>query len=188
MNHNQYKKNSDNVFFVSLSVLCLSFSASALADTNKLNYRIVDQTPSYSNAQSSRFGQNSTSSSGLNLNMDNQSSNPNSYRPPFPQQGYPSRPPMNQPHHPNGNYPNQRPYPVYPQQNGLTIIYNQQFPTQTEYRSESYGFVNGDSHSSIESSKYTLISDWRRYHLPAPSAGMHWIYQDGRYLQMPNKR
>ena len=83
------------------------------------------------------------------------------------------------------HYP-QRPYPVYPQQNGVTIIYNHQFPTQTEYRTESHGFVNGNG--SIESSSYTLISDWQRYHLPAPNIGMHWIFQNGRYLQVPNNR
>ncbi|WP_445116465.1 RcnB family protein [Acinetobacter sp. WZC-1] len=79
-----------------------------------------------------------------------------------------------------------RPYTVYPPNNGVTIIYNHQFPTQTEYHSDSQAFVNGDGHASIESSTYTLISDWRRYNLPDPAVGMHWIFQHGRYLQVPN--
>ena len=92
--------------------------------------------------------------------------------------GYPSYPARPLP------YPNQ-PYPVYPQQNGVTIIYNHQFPTKTEYSSDSYGYVNGNG-GSIQSSEYTLITDWRRYGLPDPQVGMHWVYQNGRYVQIPN--
>lgn len=123
------------------------------------------------------------------------------YGTPLPQQYYPirphgnqrpSRPPHGYPHgyanngYPNHGYPQNRPDPVYPQQNGVTIIYNHPFPTQTEYRTESHGFVNGNG--TIESSSYTLISDWQRYNLPAPNVGMHWIFQNGRYLQVPNHR
>jgi len=88
--------------------------------------------------------------------------------------------------YPNHPYPN-HPYPVYPPQNGVTIIYNQQLPTHTEYRSDSYGYVNGEG-GRIESSKYMLISDWRRYGLPDPQVGMHWIFENGRYLQIENAR
>lgn len=89
------------------------------------------------------------------------------------------------PHYPHQNYPNQ-PYPVYPPQNGVTIIYNHQFPTQTTYSGNSYGYVNGNG--MIKSSQYTLISDWRRYGLPDPQVGMHWVYENGRYVQIPNDR
>lgn len=89
------------------------------------------------------------------------------------------------PTYPHQNYPNQ-PYPVYPQQNGVTIIYQQQFPTQTQYSENRYGYVNGNG--TIESSQYMLISDWRRYGLPDPQVGMHWIYENGRYVQIPNDR
>ena len=92
----------------------------------------------------------------------------------------------NYPHYPHQNYPS-RPYPVYPQQNGVTIIYQQQFPTQTQSSGSSYGYVNGDG-GRIESSQYMLISDWRRYGLPDPQVGMHWIYENGRYIQIPNDR
>ena len=111
------------------------------------------------------------------------------YGTPLAQQRYPVRPQYGHGPHYSQQYPQhypQHPYPVYPQQNGVTIIYNHQFPTQTEYRTESHGFVNGNG--SIESSSYTLISDWQRYHLPAPNIGMHWIFQNGRYLQVPNNR
>lgn len=103
----------------------------------------------------------------------------------------PIRPPQNHgqwgnsyPNYPH--YPNQ-PYPVYPQQNGVTIIYQQQFPTQTQYSRNSYGDVQGEG-GRIESSQYMLISDWRRYGLPDPQVGMHWIYENGRYVQIPNDR
>lgn len=90
--------------------------------------------------------------------------------PHYPNQGYP--------HYPDQNYP-------YPPQNGVTIIYNHQFPTQTQYSGNSYGYVNGDG-GRIESSQYTLISDWRRYGLPDPQVGMHWIFENGRYIQIQN--
>ena len=47
--------------------------------------------------------------------------------------------------------------------------------------------MNGDG-GSIQSSEYTLITDWRRYGLPDPQVGMHWVYQNGRYVQIPNGR
>lgn len=113
------------------------------------------------------------------------------YGHPFTQE-YPIRPPQNQrpphwgyPQHPSPSYPSD---PEYPQQNGVTIIYKQQLPTRTESRTEGYGFVNGDADSKIESSRYTLISDWRRYGLPDPQVGMHWIFQNGRYVQIANDR
>ncbi|OTG84707.1 RcnB family protein [Acinetobacter sp. ANC 4648] len=113
------------------------------------------------------------------------------YGHPFTQE-YPIQPPLNQrpphwgpPPYPSPSYPS---YPAYPPQNGVTIIYNDQFPTRTESRTESHGFVNGDANSKIESSRYTLISDWRRYGLPDPQVGMHWIFQNGRYVQVPNDR
>lgn len=81
------------------------------------------------------------------------------------------------------------PYPTYPQapQNGLTIIYHQSLPTTVRYQSNQTGYVNG-SQGRIESSQYMLIADWRRYGLPDPQVGMHWIYQNGRYMQVPNDR
>lgn len=101
----------------------------------------------------------------------------------------PMRPPQNSGqwgHYPSyPHYPN-RPYPVYPQQNGVTIIYRQQLPTTNIYHSESHGYVNGNG--TIESSQYMLISDWRRYGLPDPQVGMHWVYENGRYIQIPNDR
>ena len=100
--------------------------------------------------------------------------------PSYPYPNYPNRP---YPNYPTPSYPSQN----YPPQNGVTIIYNHQFPTQTEYRSDSYGYVNGEG-GRVESSQYTLISDWRRYGLPDPQVGMHWIYQNGRYLQIQNGR
>lgn len=104
----------------------------------------------------------------------------------IPVQPHYPRPYPNYPSYPQHGYPN-HPYPVYPQQNGVTIIYNHQFPTQTEYHSNSYGYVNGEG-GRISSSQYTLISDWRRYGLPDPQVGMHWIFEQGRYIQVPNDR
>ncbi|MFW2078427.1 RcnB family protein [Acinetobacter sp. ULE_I010] len=108
---------------------------------------------------------------------------PPSHRPYPSYPSYPNYPNRPYPNYPTPSYPSQN----YPPQNGVTIIYNHQFPTRTEYSGSSYGYVNGEG-GHIESSQYTLISDWRRYGLPDPQAGMHWIFQNGRYLQVPNNR
>lgn len=174
--------------FLSAGVLTVFVSATSYADSSpKLGYRIVPQPP----PQQSPFNSGSTFA---NSTYKDVTVPPHMTRPPVYQQNYPyypahSYPPQHQ------SYPNQyphQPYPPhaqqgYPQQNGLTIIYNQQFPSQTTYSTQSSGYVNGNN-GSIQSSTYMLISDWRRYNLPDPSVGMHWIYQDGRYLQIPNDR
>lgn len=112
------------------------------------------------------------------------------YGHPFTQE-YPIAPQNNHrpPHwgpsqYPNPNHPSR---PEYPPQNDVTIIYHQQLPTRTQSHRESHGFVNGQG-GRIESSQYTLISDWRRYGLPDPQVGMHWIFQNGRYVQVVNDR
>ena len=102
------------------------------------------------------------------------------YGHPFTQE-YPVVPQNN---HRPPHYPSR---PEYPAQNGVTIIYHQQLPTQLQSHHESHGFVNGQG-GRIESSQYTLISDWRRYGLPDPQVGMHWIFQNGHYVQVANDR
>lgn len=163
--------------------LALLSSVSSYADSSpKLGYRMMPQHP----PQQNQFNSGSTFA---NSTYKDVTVPPHLTRPPIAQQHYPYYPHQNYPHqnHPNGAYPND-PYQPYPAQNGLTIIYNQSLPSQTTYRNESYGFVNGGANSSIESSSYMLISDWRRYNLPNPRIGMHWIYQNGRYLQISNDR
>lgn len=172
-----------------LSLFFIMFSGSVCAANDWGNYRSVER---YASAPSGYHS---------NQRYPNQSYGYSSYKgyadpygTPLPAQQYPIRPPVNHKpypphgHYPNGgSYPNRPSYPVYPQQNGVTIIYNHQFPQQTEYQSQSYGYVNG-ANGRIESSTYTLISDWRRYGLPDPQVGMHWIFQNGRYIQIANDR
>lgn len=179
MNHTGYYKKINTAFMMGLTALAFYFPAMVQAGiTDKVDYRIVDRQPNYND---SRRNFNQSMGSGSYRQYADAYGTP--LNRPAPQY-YPQHPPR-PPHH---GYPPSGPYPVYPQQNGVTIIYNHQFPTQTGYRSETRSFVNGDAHSSIESTRYTIISDWRRYNLPAPAAGTHWIYQDGRYLQVPNQR
>ena len=165
------------------SLMSALLASSTIANTNLSHYSSVKTKPSYAQTrpEHDRIFQNS-SGTGYRAYAD-------AYGTPLAPQRYPVRPQYRHGPHYSQQYPQhypQRPYPVYTQQNGVTIIYNNQFPTQTEYRTESHGFVNGNG--SIESSSYTLISDWQRYHLPAPNIGMHWIFQNGRYLQVPNNR
>lgn len=157
-------------------------SVSAIATNEWANYGSVDSkphTPSRSHVPRIPYGYSTYQGYA------------DPYGTPLPPQQYPLYPPQRA-------YPNQRPhraYPhqnfphqSYPKQNGISIIYQQSFPQETHYSSEQRGFVHGDANSRIEHSRYTLISDWRRYHLPDPAVGMHWIYQNGRYLQIPNDR
>lgn len=169
-----------SVLIVAGSLLGLVTSSAVMANSNWSQSSQIQQRQSYSQTrpEHDRIFQNN-SNYGYRGYAD-------PYGTPLSPQRYPTRPPNHRPHsYPAYGYP-ERPYPVYPQQNGVTIIYNHHFPTQTQYHSQSHGFVNGNG--TIESSSYMLISDWQRYHLPAPNVGMHWIYQNGRYLQVPNER
>ena len=77
----------------------------------------------------------------------------------------------------------QRPQWPRPQPH-ISIQY--QGPTTVVHNSESYSFVNGQPTGSMSSSRYVFISDWQRLGLPAPPAGMYWIYENGRYALVPN--
>ena len=111
------------------------------------------------------------------------------HRPHYPQTNYPHH------NYPQNNYPQNRPY--YPQRpshhqnyptikNGISIQY--QAPTTITHNSQSYSWVNGDPNTArIESSSYTLITDWKRLGLPAPPNGTYWIFENGRYVLVPNR-
>lgn len=92
------------------------------------------------------------------------------------------------PHHRPPSYrppPHHRPpYGGYPIRPGVSIIYRA--PSYSNYSEESNSYVYGDANSSIESRDYVLITDWRRLGLPDPPEGMHWIYENGRYVLEPN--
>lgn len=112
-------------------------------------------------------------------------------RPAYPQNSYPyNRYPQNNypQHRPNYlHYPSRPPHGGYPPiQNGISIQY--QAPTTITHNSQSYSWVNGDPNTSrIESSSYTLITDWKRLGLPAPPNGTYWIFENGRYVLVPNR-
>ncbi|TCB56314.1 RcnB family protein [Acinetobacter terrestris] len=119
------------------------------------------------------------------------------HRPHYPQNPQTNYPPHNFPknNYPQNSYPRNRPY--YPQrpsrhqnyptiQNGISIQY--QAPTTITHNSQSYSWVNGDPNTArIESSSYSLISDWKRLGLPAPPNGTYWIFENGRYVLVPNR-
>ena len=171
----------------SLSVLLLCL-VSAYADAKpQLDYRI--RSPSALQPNALNRGSTFANSTYKDVTVPAQMTRPPIYQhndPYYPPNAYPPQ------HRP---YPQQYPYPPYPpharqgypQQNRLSIIYHQPFPSQTSYSTQSNGYVNGH-HGTMQSSSDILISDWRRYNLPDPHVGMHWIYQDGRYLQIPNDR
>ena len=187
MNLKYARKPTQLMLLASLGLGLIFSSVSAIATNDWVNYRSADRTsyaPSRPHAPQSPYGDS------------NYKGYADPYGTPLAPQHYPIRPPVQHyPAHPSRPYPNQYPhhgyphqYPQYPQQNSISIIYQQSFPQQSQYHSEQRGFVYGDANSRIESSSYMLISDWRRYNLPDPALGMHWIYQNGRYLQVPNDR
>ena len=120
--------------------------------------------------------------SGIDRSVPNYRSTSRSYDP--PRQHYPQRPLPPRPH-----YPQRPPYWGYPpaqSQSGLNIQY--QAPTTIYQNSNSYSWVNGDPNvARIESSRYTVITDWQRLGLPAPPRGSYWIYENGRYVLVPNR-
>ncbi|OTG62370.1 hypothetical protein B9T29_08270 [Acinetobacter sp. ANC 3903] len=155
-----------------LAVLCalsgmvlLGASATTQAENRWSNYRGVDTTryqprPYY---PQNHYPQNSYTQ--------------NNY--PHQQQHYPQHYP-NDPQHP----PHHQNYPTI--QNGISIQY--QAPTTITQNSQSYSWVNGDPRTArIESSTTTFISDWQRLGLPAPPNGTYWIFENGRYMLVPNR-
>lgn len=154
------------------------------AESNqKLAYRINPTAQAYAGMNQNTAQRGSTF---LNSTYKDVTVPPHRVRPPIYQQNAPYYAQQGDVQY-GYSYPN-RPYPQhgYPQQNGVTVIYQQSLPTYTSGQSHSYSYVNGDTNSTIESTSYMLISDWRRYNLPDPAVGMHWIYQNGRYLQIAN--
>lgn len=120
--------------------------------------------------------------SGVDRSVPNYRSAPPAYDP--PRQHHPQRPVPPRPYYP------QRPahggHPPVQSQSGLNIQY--QAPTTIYQNSNSYSWVNGDPNvTRIESSRYTMISDWQRLGLPAPPWGSYWIYENGRYVLMSNR-
>ncbi len=120
--------------------------------------------------------------SGVDRSVPNYRSAPPAYDP--PRQHHPQRPVPPRPYYP------QRPahggHPRVQSQSGLNIQY--QAPTTIYQNSNSYSWVNGDPNvARIESSRYTMISDWQRLGLPAPPQGSYWIYENGRYVLMSNR-
>ena len=112
----------------------------------------------------------------------------NQHRPHYPNQSYP----QNQPHYPNPSYPHypNSPYPPYGGypviRPGISIQY--QAPTTITQNSQSYSWVNGDPNSArIESSSYSVVTDWQNLGLPAPPKGTYWVYQNGHYVLMSNR-
>ena len=156
------------VVYTVLAMLC-GISASTQAENQWSNYQGVDRTQ-------------------------------NQHRPHYPNQSYP----QNRPHYPNQSYPQNRPhypsqsYPHYPNspyppyggypviRPGISIQY--QAPTTITQNSQSYSWVNGDPNSArIESSSYSVVTDWQNLGLPAPPKGTYWVYQNGHYVLMSNR-
>ena len=112
----------------------------------------------------------------------------NQHRPYYPNQSYPQNrphyPSQSYPHYPNSPYPPYGGYPVI--RPGISIQY--QAPTTITQNSQSYSWVNGDPNSArIESSSYSVVTDWQNLGLPAPPKGTYWVYQNGHYVLMSNR-
>lgn len=112
----------------------------------------------------------------------------NQHRPYYPNQSYPQNrphyPSQSYLHYPNSPYPPYSGYPVI--RPGISIQY--QAPTTITQNSQSYSWVNGDPNSArIESSSYSVVTDWQNLGLPAPPKGTYWVYQNGHYVLMSNR-
>ena len=156
------------VVYTVLAMLC-GISASTQAENQWSNYQGVDRTqnqhrPHYPNQS---YPQN---------------------RPHYPSQSYPQNrphyPSQSYPHYPNSPYPPYSGYPVI--RPGISIQY--QAPTTITQNSQSYSWVNGDPNSArIESSSYSVVTDWQNLGLLAPPKGTYWVYQNGHYVLMSNR-
>ena len=145
------------LFYALAGVMLMTASSGAFAENRWANYKSVDTSKQHHHSNYPQHRPNYP------------------HRPPvYPHRSYPSYP----------QYPH-RSYPSYPQ-NGVSIQYHA--PTTITQNSQSYSWVNGDPASAgISSSTYTFISDWERLGLPAPPRGMYWIFENGRYVLVPNR-
>ena len=101
-------------------------------------------------------------------------------------QHYPQHRPSYPQHRPPQYYPPRPHWDHQPVRPGISIQY--QAPTTIYQNSQSYSWVNGDPNvARIESSTQTIITDWRHLGLPAPPNGSYWIYENGRYILVPNR-
>ena len=156
------------VVYTMLAMLC-GVSASTQAENQWSNYQGVDRTQNQHRPHypSNSYPQNRP-------HYSNQSYPQN--RPHYPSQSYP--------HYPNSPYPSYGGYPVI--RPGISIQY--QAPTTITQNSQSYSWVNGDPNSArIESSSYSVVTDWQNLGLPAPPKGTYWVYQNGHYVLMSNR-
>ncbi len=118
----------------------------------------------------------------------------NTHRPNYPQQPQqPQHYPQHRPNYPSQGYPNHgyppnRPFPPsghVHSHGGVSLNY--QAPSYTTVNHQTYTWVNGDPNvAQIKSSTKIVITNWRELGLPAPPSGMHWIYEDGRYILESN--
>lgn len=138
--------------------------------------------PSFTQANSTKWN----ASVGVNLGMSNRLYH--SQQPPYYPQRHPSYPHNG---HPQGSYPHYPPNRPFPQSGhihpngGVSLTY--QAPSYTTVNHQTYTWVNGDPNvAQIKSSTKIIITNWRELGLPAPPNGMHWIYEDGRYILEPN--
>lgn len=156
------------VVYTVLAMLC-GISASTQAENQWSNYQGVDRTQ---NQHRPHYPSNSYPQN----------------RPYYPNQSYPQNrphyPSQSYPHYPNSPYPPYGGYPVI--RPGISIQY--QAPTTITQNSQSYSWVNGDPNSArIESSNYSVVTDWQNLGLPAPPKGTYWVYQNGHYVLMSNR-
>ena len=162
-------------------MVLLGASAMTQAENRWSNYQGVDTSkhqhrPSY---PQNNYPSNDYTSSRPNFSL---------HQPNYPQNNYPqSSHPQHRPHYPSRPTPSYPPHGGYPPiQSGVSIQYHA--PTTITQNSQSYSWVNGDPNTArIESSSYTLITDWKRLGLPAPPNGTYWIFENGRYVLVPNR-
>ncbi|MGE8559398.1 MAG: RcnB family protein [Acinetobacter sp.] len=155
-------------------MVLLGASATTQAENKWSNYRGVD-TSKYQHRP--HYPQNNYPQQHPGYSQNN-----------YPHHSYPQNSyPQNRPYYPSRPYPSRPPHGGYPAiQNGISIQYSA--PTTITQNSQSYSWVNGDPNTArIESSNYTLITDWRRVGLPAPPNGTYWIFENGRYVLVPNR-
>lgn len=158
-----------------IAIILLSSTGTSAALNGKISYRNVPKPPVSAPSATSNLRSSFGGAYQLQPPQREQSYQRPHHQPPHHQRPHHPRPP----HH---SYP-----PSYPHSHpnaGITVIYQQSLPSSSQYQYVNQGHVyNGNSGIS----QSTVIVDWHQYHLPAPARGMHWIYEHGRYLQVPNR-
>ncbi len=94
----------------------------------------------------------------------------------------PIPPPDSFHHHHHGDVRYDHHYPDSRPQSGVTVIYQQNLPVQTQYEQQRQVFIEGQPLPALYRDSRYRVDDWAWHQLDQPLYGQHWIKVNDMYL------